>query len=437
MVTLIWPGNPVWPQWQKLLFRFSFIYFSLWALPGTIIELFRENDFISHYWLFENWIVNSANHYLFHSYEKLSNNDGSDSAYTWTLIRLYFLVALFICLIWSLLDRKRGNYNFLSYWFRILLRYFLIAMLFGYGIEKIFTGQMPFPNLNQLSLPLGDFRPQEVGWLSMGVAVKYQVFTGIVETLAGILMLYRRTATFGTLMALGAFTIVFMTNIGYDMQVKLFSLHLTIMCLVLLAYEYRRLSSFLLFNSTTVPNNLYNVSFSKRWLRITRILLMCVFFWQLFIMNIYVQSSIYSERQNQIRTNPITPGIYDVPVFVVNGDTIPPVLTDSLRWQKVVFNDAIDNGYAIPYDTIFWKRIDRGFFAYTVDTIKREIQFMKSKNAASDLYPSFLMKYELPDSNTIRLSGLIRKDSVLAVLKNTHRHFILTDSKMQWLKENR
>ena len=56
----------------------------------------------------------------------------------------------------------------------------------------------------------------------------------------------------------------------------------------------------------------------------------------------------YLEVQNQTRTNPITSGIYNVPVFVVNGDTLPPLLTDSRRWQKVLFNDVSSSGYVVP-----------------------------------------------------------------------------------------
>jgi hypothetical protein len=272
-----WPGNTIWPTWQKVLFRLFFTYFCLLLTPKILINIFWNYDLItSYYSQFEDWLMNTANRHLFHAYEKLSLGDSSgitDNSYGWTLVRLYSIAALLICLIWSAWDKKRKNYNFLSYWFRILLRYFLIAMLvYGYGISKIFHLQMPYPTLAQLSVPLGDNFPQTLEWMSMGYAVKYQVFTGIVETLAGILMLFRRTATFGTLMALGAFTIVFMTNIGYDIEVKLFSLHLVIMCLVLLSYEYKRVAGFLLNNAIVSPNNLYNVSFSARWMRIARIL---------------------------------------------------------------------------------------------------------------------------------------------------------------------
>jgi hypothetical protein len=153
-------------------------------------------------------------------------------------------------------------------------------------------------------------------------------------------------------------------------------------------------------------------------------------------MEFYNDAKIYFKRHNQVRTNPITHGIYNVTSFIVNGDTIPPLITDSLRWQKVLFNDVNNAGYVMSYDTVFRRRLDRGFFSYSIDTTKHEIQFMKSQNGDSEPYSSFLMKYELPDSNTIHLRGVIRKDSVLVVLKNTYHHFILIDTKMQWLKED-
>ena|ERR1051326_2188029 len=198
MAVTTWPGNTIWPLWQKNLFRFFLIYFCLFLVPKLFVNIFWNYDLIaSYYSQFEDKIMNAANQHLFHSYQKLSGGDSSgitDNSYGWTLVRLYIIVALLICVIWSVLDRKRKNYNFLSYWFRILIRYFLIAMLvYGYGVDKIFHLQMPYPNLAQLSMPLGDFFPQGLEWLSMGYAIKYQVFTGIIETLAGVLMLFRRT----------------------------------------------------------------------------------------------------------------------------------------------------------------------------------------------------------------------------------------------------
>lgn len=49
--------------------------------------------------------------------------------------------------------------------------------------------------------------------------------------------------------------------------------------------------------------------------------------------------------------------------------------------------------------------------------------------------PLFKLTYEIPDSNTIRLYGMIRKDSMFAELKRTSRHFQLAERQFHWLSE--
>jgi hypothetical protein len=268
----------------------------------------------------------------------------------------------------------------------------------------------------------------------MGYATKYQVFTGIVETVAGILMLFRHTATFGTLIALATFANVFMINIGYDIEVKLISLHLVIICLVLLAFEYKRIIGFVIMNSTVPPGNIYDVRFSQKWVRVGSVLLQCFFIWQVFVMEFYNDTNRYFEIR-QVHANTLRPGIYNVSSFVRNGHALPPLLTDSFRWEKFIFNDWGNWGYVSPYDTLFTKRLTIGFFSYNLDTTRHEIQFMKSSLSHFEPYPSFLMKYEFPDSNTIQLNGIIHKDTVSAILKRSIYRPVLTNTPMTWLKD--
>ncbi|HYF32090.1 MAG TPA: hypothetical protein VD993_13295 [Chitinophagaceae bacterium] len=49
---------------------------------------------------------------------------------------------------------------------------------------------------------------------------------------------------------------------------------------------------------------------------------------------------------------PFKAGMYDVTQYVVNGNTIPPLLTDSLRWQNMVF-DTYTSGSIATADTAF------------------------------------------------------------------------------------
>jgi len=80
--------------------------------------------------------------------------------------------------------------------------------------------------------------------------------------LAGILLLFRRAETFGTIVVFGVFMNVMMMNLGYDIQVKSFSIHLVMIYLVLQIFEYKRILALLL-NKLMNPGNNYEVTFPK------------------------------------------------------------------------------------------------------------------------------------------------------------------------------
>jgi len=79
-------------------------------------------------------------------------------------------------------------------------------------------------------------------------------------------------------------------------------------------------------------------------------------------------------------------------------------------------------------DTSFRQRYNRGYFSYTVDTIKHEINFKKCETD-STLYNGVIlsMNYQLPDSNTIQLWAKQRNDSLYVLLKRSNRHFQLAE----------
>ena len=107
---------------------------------------------------------------------------------------------------------------------------------------------MPFPALSQLATPLGDLLPMRFSWLFIGYSAPYQFFSGAMETMAGLLLLYRRTVTAGLFAATGAFLNVVMINLSYDVPVKLYASHLLFSCLFLLALDAPRLVRFLVLN---------------------------------------------------------------------------------------------------------------------------------------------------------------------------------------------
>src|SRR4051812_27798473 len=126
---------------------------------------------------------------------------------------------------------------------------------------------MPFPTLSQLATPLGDLLPMRFSWLFIGYSVPYQFFSGAMETVAGPLLLNRRTVTAGLFAATGGFMNVVMINIPYDVPVKLFAMHLLFSCLFLLALDSRRLVSFLVLNQGAPPTRAYDPVFPRTWQR--------------------------------------------------------------------------------------------------------------------------------------------------------------------------
>jgi hypothetical protein len=435
MYQIMWPGKPDWPLWQRLLFRFFFVYFVLYISPWQWLEIIPGVNYLTGYYSnFIDWLVNAANKNLFHVYKNLVPLNGSgDTSWAFIQLRLFLLIAFVSMIVWSLLDRKRQQYNRLAYWFRIMLRYFIVINCFGYGFAKVFLSQMPFPNNSLMATSLGDLLPMRLSWAFMGASPTYEFFSGLVEVIAGILLLFRRTATFGTLLAAGVFANVMLMNLGYDIPVKLFSTHLLIACLVLLSFEYRRILNFFVSNRYAEQGNLYYIRYPRKWMRITAVtakLLFIVFF---VIMGGVEAYKSFVQRGNAPESKPIRSGLYDVTVFVKNGDTIAPLLYDTIRWKDIVF-EKNGSGSVGTTDTLFWQRYRRGYFRSKVDTMKKEIEFSKF-NPAFETFNLFTLQYEIPDSNSIILKGKIRNDSIYTVLQRSKRHFQLAEKQFHWLSE--
>src|SRR5208282_4243632 len=183
-----------------------------------------------------------------------SGSGSGDKTFDWVLAFCLLVFAALATAIWSLLDRRRENYATLYKWFRLFIRFALASQLVGYGMAKVIPLQMPFPFLTRLLEPFGNFSPMGVLWSSVGASPAYEIFAGSAEMLRGILLIIPWTTTLGALVCLADMTQVFMLNMTYDVPVKLFSFHLLLMALFLLAPELQRLSDFFFRNRTVAPS---------------------------------------------------------------------------------------------------------------------------------------------------------------------------------------
>jgi uncharacterized membrane protein YphA (DoxX/SURF4 family) len=376
-------------------------------------------------------LVTIANKFIFHIKDELVPLNGSgDTSYGWAQFCTWLLIAFVGCIVWSV-AAKRKEYTRLNYWLCLIVRYNIALVCFTYGFIKLFHLQMPFPGYSQLATPLGDLLPMRLSWMFMGYSHLYQGFSGAMEVLAGLFLLNRRTTTLGCLVAAGVFLNVAMLNLSYDIPVKLYSIHVFAMCCFLVVIDRRRLIDFFILNRTASPSVLYQYSPSKKWMKVSKtvmkLAMICLG------VGFYFYES-YSWQQQEAANKTLPPlqaGLYDVTSFVVNKDTLPPLVTDTLRWQNIAIeHNNIGSIGAI--DTSLRLRYKRSYFNYEPDTTKHIVMFKKFSGAEAASY-SFL--YEQPDSSTIYLRGKKGADSLFVVLKKSNRIFPLVAKQFHWLSE--
>ncbi len=425
-----------WPLWQRLAFRFFFVYLVFTVEPWDWFRLIPGVSFLLRpYDAAMDWAVRASNAHVFRVRETLIPVNGSgDTSYAWARVCLVLSLAAVACLVWTVLDRKRPHYQRLLYWLRLAVRYYIAAAALGYGIIKLFVLQMPFPTTSQLATPLGDFLPMRFSWMFIGYSTPYEIFSGAMETAAGLLLLHRRTITAGLFAGTGAFLNVVMINLAYDVPVKLYAAHLLFACLFLLALDSKRLIGFLFLNRTTLPTAAYTPVYARPWQRWASAGVKLFILYQILWGPLQSSWTRYQAAKHPPPAGPFAAGVYDVRSYVVNRDTIPLTSTDSLRWRDVIIDSNIA-GSVGSRDPVFWQRYRRGYFRYKPDTAARTAALWKTSTIPGDSTFLFTMRYEVPDSTSLRFIAPIRGDTVRVDLVRVPRHFQLTERQFHWLSE--
>jgi hypothetical protein len=247
------------------------------------------------------------------------------------------------------------------------------------------------------------------------------------ECLAGLLLLYRRTATLGAMVAFGVFLNVAVLNLSYDIPVKIFSLEMVAVSGYLLANEWKRIACFFLLNRPADACTIYHFPLRRRWMRIGRIVLKCCFL-ILAIGFTTAQTMELHAYYNSKSFEAFKPGLYEVSTQTIKGAGLLP--TDSLRWQDVAL-DGKRSGSMKTADTCFDRIYGRRYFVYDVDTAQHsmELRRMSDDSLMASLH------YIQPDSSSILLSGRYKGDSLEVTLKRSPHQFQLAERQFHWLSE--
>jgi hypothetical protein len=335
-------------------------------------------------------------------------------------------ISVLITFVWTIADRKRTEYKTAEYWLRTSIRYFIAYFALYYGIIKLFALQMPSPSPGQLSTTLGDLSPTRLAWMFIGASTSYQIFSGIIETAAGLFLMYRRTVTSGSVLSVAVFGNVVALNFAYDIPVKLMSAHFLLMSAYLLSFEGKRVLDFIL-NKPTTPANLYEVKFEGRS-KYARIIAKLAFVYVGIIATVMLSVRFYKSQHLQVNTGPIKQGYYDVKAFSLLGDSL---INDSLKWHDMVLYGV--TGSIKTADTIFGQRYKRAYFSYEVDTIRQQL---KMKRRYDDTTYIASLSYKVMGRETLRLSGKFRDHTLIVIFRKRKEPYrLVRPNQFHWLQE--
>jgi hypothetical protein len=149
-----------------------------------------------------------------------SGSGSGDKTYDWVEVFCLLIVAVISTTIWTLADRGRREYAALYKWFRLYIRFSLATTILMYAFDKLVPLQMSYPSFRSQLQPFSAFSPAGILWNSVGASPAYEIFAGVAELAAGLLLMFPQTVTLGALACLADMTQVWMLNMTYDVPVK-------------------------------------------------------------------------------------------------------------------------------------------------------------------------------------------------------------------------
>ena len=159
------------------------------------------------------------------------------------------------------------------------------------------------------------------------------------EVLAGLLLIVPGTTALGALLSFVAMIEVFVLNMTYDVPVKLFSFHLILLSLFLLAPDLRAIFDFFVLHrraSASPPAPLFRSRPSANRIALAAQLLLGLW---LIGMNVKFARDGWSEYGGGRPASALY-GIWEVGQETIDGQGRPPLLTDSARPRRVIFDFA-------------------------------------------------------------------------------------------------
>jgi hypothetical protein len=406
---------------NKYLLRFLVLFVGLITIPFPLDKIpkldFIEEAVLGIYERIVPWVGESLLN--LEKPIKVFISGSGDKTYDYVLLLILFLIALIGSVIWSVFDKKNRNYEKLNYWFLVLTRYFLGYYMIYYGLFKIMPiqfGEIAFWRMLQ---PYGESSPMGLAWTFLGYSKGYNLFMGLSELVGGILLFHRKSRLLGGLVLIPVTINIVAINFFYDVPVKLFSSELLLMAIIVVSPDLKRLLNLIILNKPTNSLNEAKQFVSKKWKLGANILK-----WAFVILILYntidYTTNLYKSRQDK----PELFGLYEVTNFVVNQDTIPPLLSHKTRWRHIFIERPT---------SIQISRMNKSRYGLNseIDTANKKIKLTEFNDSTL----VYSLDYKKTDS-TLIISGIFRKDTIFCKTKRLGKEdFRLTSREFNWINE--
>jgi hypothetical protein len=395
---------------REYAFRFCFVYFTLWSaatqvLGGVTMTPFGTLPALGPLWPMHGITEWIGMHVLGVAATFEPGNSG-DTLFYWIQTFWILCVASIVAAIWVRLkpdttddttDDPTTVVSAFRRTFTLFLRFALAAQMFYFGLAKVIPTQFVPPALTTLVQPIGNAPLSTLLWIFMGASLPYQIFTGLAEVLAGLLLIWPRTATIGALIALVDMIQVFALNMAYDVGLKQISFHFIVMALLLVVWR---------------PD-------ARRWRA------QIVFGLYLLAMFTLLQVRQWNAPEGPAHPRSALYGIWDIEELAVDGDLHPAMLNDyDRRWRRAIFDFP---------DRMAFQRTDDSFARYGV-VIDAQQHTLQLTRGGSQTWRA-LFDYERASENELRMEGTMDGHAIRMRLSLVGLDtFPLLNSSFRWIR---
>ena len=406
---------------MPVAFRFGVVYLTLFCLATQISGSLMANPWFTYRGLGRLWPMREITQWVartvFGVDVPLDHVSGGETLFFWILWSWLLGASVVITAVWSLLDRRR-SYAGWSPWLRLAVRLALAASMIEYGMTKVIPTQFPAPPLTALVTPAGAMTLSAMLWTTIGSAPAYQIATGCVELLAGVLLLLPWTVPLGALLALVSMLQVLLLNLTFDIGVKLVTAHLIVLALILLLPDMRSLAAVLVRRrqDAAPPIRLKPDSTLAVLLMALGVYLLATQAW--------INWSFWQVGGGG-RPKSVLYGIWNVERLSVNGQARPAESNDyDRRWRRVIFDAP---------DVLVFQRTDDSFARYGVSIDEQSGTLALTKGASRTWASRFT--FDRASDGRLSLDGEMDGHRIQADLRRVDPvAFPLLNSGFRWVR---